>query len=174
MKELERLVTREIPHLRRYARALTRDADAADDLVQETLEKALRKRHQWRRSGSIRAWLFTTLYRTYLNSRRGIAAKTARWSNANQVEEEAGGSEPPRQEHGLVFRDVAAALDQLPESQRAALMLVALEDLPYEEAASILGIPIGTLRSRVSRARGSLTAVLDDPDRQRPSIRRVK
>jgi RNA polymerase sigma-70 factor (ECF subfamily) len=176
LSDLRWLIAREIPHLRRYARALTRDQDDADDVVQETLLKALRKSGQWRRSGSVRAWLFTTLYRTYLNGLRDRkAARSSAISAAEQAALGAGTpSERPAQEASLVWRDVGEALDRLPEDQRVALLLVTLEDLSYDEAATVLDVPIGTLRSRVSRAREALRRTMDPALEPKSPIRRIK
>jgi RNA polymerase sigma-70 factor (ECF subfamily) len=153
------LIAREIPHLRRYARALVRDRDAADDLVQDCLERAIRKRDQWRRHGSIRSWLFRTLYRTFLNARRRQTRERA------QVRIDGSDDgfherlrDPPRQEHHVEWQDMAAALERLPDQQRAAVLLTALEGMSYDEVAGILRVPVGTVRSRLSRAREALRA----------------
>jgi len=170
MDELKWLIAREIPHLRRYARALLRDPDAADDLVQDCLERALRKRHLWRRHGSMRSWLFRMLYRVFLNT------KKTRWSDRLTVPFEAivpTIREPPRQEKYVECRDMAAALDHLPAEQVAAITLVALEGLSYDEAAWILGIPVGTLRSRLSRGRETLRTLMAGTLRH-GMVRRVK
>jgi RNA polymerase sigma-70 factor (ECF subfamily) len=174
VSDVKWLISREIPHLRRYARALARDKDEADDLVQDCLERAIRKRHQWRRRGSIRSWLFRTLYRTFIN---GLPRRNRERSQV-QVDGVYDGfherlREPPRQEDHLEWQDMAAALSRLPDQQRAAILLVALEGMSYDEAADILSVPVGTVRSRLSRARETLrTANI----RQRGAVelRRVK
>lgn len=151
------LISREIPHLRRYARALARDRDEADDLVQDCLERAIRKRHQWRRRGSIRSWLFRTLYRTFINGQPRRTRERAQLPVDGPYEgihERL--REPPRQEDHLAWQDMAAAFGRLPDQQRAALLLVALEGMSYDEAADILAVPVGTVRSRLSRAREAL------------------
>jgi RNA polymerase sigma-70 factor (ECF subfamily) len=156
MDELKWLIAREIPHLRRYAQALLRDPDAADDLVQDCLERALRKRHLWRRQGSMRSWLFRMLYHMFLNT------KKTRWYKRLAVPLEAVAptmAESPRQEKYVECRDIAEALAQLPTQQYAAIILIALEGLSYDEAAWILGIPVGTLRSRLSRGRETLRSL---------------
>lgn len=179
VSDLKWLIAREIPHLRRYARSLTHAPDAADEIVQETLEKALEKRTQWRRFGSVRSWLFTTLYRTYLNSIRDGKHLTNPRERMDETLAAAGKRVEPTQDSPLVWRDINQALNQLPEGQRAAILLVTLEDLSYDEAAAVLGIPIGTLRSRVSRARETLRNTMDPatdaaaPTRVAP-IRRIK
>jgi RNA polymerase sigma-70 factor, ECF subfamily len=170
MDELQWLIGREIPHLRRYARALMRDTDAADDLVQDCLERALRKRQLWRRQGSMRSWLFRMLYNVFLNTRN------AQRRDRLTVPFEAIAptmAESPRQEKYVECRDIAEALDQLPEQQYAAIMLIALEGLSYDEAAWVLGIPVGTLRSRLSRGRETLRALWAGSLR-RDMVRRIK
>nr|WP_246484674.1 sigma-70 family RNA polymerase sigma factor [Marivibrio halodurans] len=168
------LIAREIPHLRRYARSLARTPDAADELVQETLEKALRKRAQWRRSGSVRSWLFTILYRTHLNSTRDGKPFTNPRDRMDETLAAADRRVEPTQDASLMWRDISQALDRLPEDQRAAILLVTLEDLSYDEAASVLGIPVGTLRSRVSRARDTLRNTMDPAIDAAAPIRRIK
>jgi RNA polymerase sigma-70 factor (ECF subfamily) len=153
MDELQRLIAREIPHLHRYALTLLRNTDAADDLVQDCLERALRKRQLWRRQGSMRSWLFRMLYNVFLNAR-----------NTRQRERlvvpleaiEPTMTESPRQEKYVEYRAIAQALDQLPAQQYAAIMLIALEGFAYNEAAWMLDVPVGTLRSRLARGREAL------------------
>jgi RNA polymerase sigma-70 factor (ECF subfamily) len=163
------LIAREVPRLRRYALALADDPEAADDLVQDCLERALRKRHLWTRRGSLRSWLYRILYNVFLNqsSRRNRARRQLpleEMSNALP--------EPARQEQSVMCSDIAAALRMLPHDQRAAIVLTALEELTYDEAAQALGIPIGTLRSRLSRGREALRRVYSDEAPVR--LRRVK
>jgi RNA polymerase sigma-70 factor (ECF subfamily) len=170
MDELQWLIAREIPHLRRYARVLLRDPDAADDLVQDCLERALKKRHLWRRQGSMRRWLFRMLYNVCMNT------KKTRRRDRLAVPLEAITStmaEGPRQEKYLECRAIAEALDRLPEEQYAAITLIALEGLSYDEAAWILGIPVGTLRSRLARGRETLRT-LSAGTLRRGRVRRVK
>lgn len=153
MEDRKWLIAREIPHLRRYAIALLRDPDAADDLVQDTVERAIRKLHLWRRHGTMRSWLFRMLYNLFLNGRRSSARAMA-VVPVEDVEERLGVG--PAQEARLQCRDIAEALDRLPPEQRAVILLVALEDVSYDDAADILGVPIGTVRSRLSRGRDAL------------------
>ncbi len=143
----------EIPRLRRYARALTHDVTAADDLVQDCLARALDKFHLWQKGTDLRAWLFTILHNQYVNRvrravREGIAVGLS-------------DSEPlltraPHQGQRLELRDLERAIAKLPEEQRAAILLVGLEGMRYEEVAAILDVPVGTIRSRLSRGRGAL------------------
>lgn len=174
MSDVKWLISREIPHLRRYARALARDRDEADDLVQDCLERAIRKHHQWRRRGSIRSWLFRTLYRTFINGQPRRTRERAQLPVDGPYEgihERL--REPPRQEDHLAWQDMAAALGRLPDQQRAALLLIALEGMSYDEAADILAVPVGTVRSRLSRAREALRTTNIRP-KSSVELRRVK
>jgi len=153
MDELQWLIAREIPHLYRYALALLRNTDAADDLVQDCLERALRKRQLWRRQGSMRNWLFRMLYNVFLNTRH--TRRRERLAVPLEAIEPTM-TESPRQEKYVEYLAIAQALDQLPEQQYAAIMLIALEGCAYDEAAWMLGVPVGTLRSRLSRGRETL------------------
>ena len=153
MDELPGLIAREIPHLHRYAQALLRDPDAADDLVQDCLERALRKRQLWRRQGSMRSWLFRMLYNIFLNTRQ--SRRRARLVIPLEAIAPTM-AESPQQEQYVECRDIAEALDQLPKPQYTAIILIVLEGLSYDEAAWTLGVPVGTLRSRLSRGRETL------------------
>jgi RNA polymerase sigma-70 factor (ECF subfamily) len=170
MDELQWLIAREIPHLRRYARALLRDPDAADDLVQDCLERAWRKRQLWRRHGSMRSWLFRMLYNIFLNTKN--TRRRARLAVPLEAIEPTM-AESPRQEKYVECRDIAEALDQLPAQQYAAIILIALEGLSYDEAAWILDVPVGTLRSRLSRGRETLRT-LRTGTLHREMVRRIK
>ncbi len=175
MDDIRWAIAQEIPHLRRYARSLTGDVTRADDLVQTCLERALRKHRLWLRRGSLRNWLFRILYRTFLNER---GRERAHLDVDDLADGEAALAVPARQDARLEARDVLQALQRLPAGQRAALALVAVEDLSYEEAAGVLDVPVGTVRSRLSRARESLRALTDTPAeiprREPPHLRRVK
>jgi RNA polymerase sigma-70 factor (ECF subfamily) len=143
-----------IPRLRRYARALAGDRAAADDLVQDTLERAWAKLHLYRRGTDLRAWLFTVMHNVYVNQLR--AARPV----AQLDEEMPELSQPGRETDGLEMRDLDLAIRRLPPDQREVLLLVVLEDMSYDEAAGALGIPIGTVMSRLARAREKLRAML--------------
>ena len=136
-----------IPRLRRYARALVGERAAADDLVQDTLERAWSKLHLYRRGTDLRAWLFTVMHNVHVNRLR--AARPADPLEDEMPELAQRGA----QDDALVVRDLERALAALPVAQRQVLLLVALEDLSYEEAARVLDIPIGTVMSRLARAR---------------------
>jgi RNA polymerase sigma-70 factor, ECF subfamily len=142
-----------IPALRRYARALMRDRASADDLVQDCLERAVSRWHQ-RRDGDVRAWLFTILHNLAVNQFRKAASR-GRHVPIDETNEDSFG-EAAVQEQKLIYRDVLEKLARLPEDQRAVLLLVAVEDLSYAEAAKVLGVPVGTVMSRLSRARERL------------------
>jgi RNA polymerase sigma factor (sigma-70 family) len=153
MDEAKRLVEL-IPRLRRYARALVGDRASADDLVQDTLERAWAKLHLYRRGTDLRAWLFTVMHNVHVNRVR--AARSV-----DPLEEEM----PELAQHGgqpdaLLVRDLDRAIARLPADQRAVLLLVTLEEMSYEEVARALGIPIGTVMSRLSRAREKLRALM--------------
>ena len=145
-----------IPRLRRYARALTGDRARADDLVQDTLERALIKLHLWQSGSDLRAWLFTIMHNVFVNQLRSQpAAATAELDDeAMQI------AVRPTQSDLLEVRDLQTMLLRLPEEQREVLLLVGLEQMTYEEAAGVLGIPMGTVMSRLSRARERLRALL--------------
>lgn len=154
MNDLARCVEAEIPHLRRFACSLCGSQHEGDDLVQDTLERAWRKRRSWRGEGSVRSWLFKILYRVFLNSRRGAGVPHEEMQE--DVMAASGVESFLPQEARLMADDMLRALAALPESQRAPVLLMALESVSYDEAADILGIPVGTLRSRLSRGRETL------------------
>ena len=143
-----------VPRLRRYARALIRDRALADDLVQDTLERAWTKLHLYRRGTDLRAWLFTVMHNVYVNQRR--AERETVELDAAELEDAAA----PSASDGLEIRDLERALHRLPDEQRKVLLLVALEEMSYDEAARTLGVPIGTVMSRLSRARERLRALM--------------
>lgn len=151
-------VIEQLPALRRYARVLTGDAWAADDLVQDTLERACSKWLLWRTGSDLRAWLFTLMHNLYLNQRRGLPALTA--LDIDEVQDQLPGTRAPSDD----ALDLERCLQRLPADQRAVLLLVAMEDMSYEDTARILSIPIGTVMSRLSRARTRLRVLMDrDP-----------
>jgi len=159
-----------VPALRRYARVLTGDAWAADDLVQDTLERACRKWLLWRTGSNLRAWLFTLMHHLYLNQRR--AAPPLHAVDIDTLHE--GLQAPPASRDNAL--DLERCLQRLPAEQRAVLLLVALEDMPYADAARVLQIPVGTVMSRLSRARTRLRELMDPAQAPAPSpaLRRLK
>jgi len=165
------LIAREIPQLRRFAAMLTRDPAAVDDLVQDCLERALRKQHLWQRRGTLRSWLFRLLYRRYIDQQRSRRARRRLMVEADA--QAAGRIQPAAQEDNVIVANIADAMDRLPPEQRAAILLVSVEGMSYAEAASTLGIAVGTLRSRLSRGRDRLRSTWQ-PESQITPLRRVK
>jgi len=165
-----------IPSLRRYARSLLRDQSAADDLVQDCLERVVSRWHQRRADGNARTWVFTILHNLAVNRMRQTARRGVHVAADDM--DEAALATAPAQENRLHHRAVVDALSGLTEDQRSVLLLVSVEDLSYAETASILDIPIGTVMSRLSRARHRLAQILEDgPDRLASTgtvLRRVK
>lgn len=158
MPEARQLIVEQIPHLRRYARALVGDRDHADDLVQDCLERAWSRMHLWRAGTNIRAWLFTILHNLHANAARKLSGQP-RVLDADAVAL----SVPPAQEDALNVRAVWRVFARLPEAQRAAILLIAVEEMSYEEAAAVLDIPVGTLMSRIHRGRERLRKVMANP-----------
>ena len=153
MKDLLLQVEPLIPALRRYARSLVRNRANADDLVQDCLERAVRRWHQ-HRDGEVRAWLFAILHNLAVDQFRKSATRGSHVPIDETNEDNFG--EVATQEQKLMYQDVLNKLARLPDDQRAVLLLVAVEDLPYADAAKVLNIPIGTVMSRLSRARQRL------------------
>ena len=151
-----------IPALRRYARALARDADIADDLVQDTLVRALRSERLFL-GGDVRSWLYTILTNLNKNRRRSLARRP-QFMPLLDNNPDASGTEAEG-------RDISRALATLVEEQRSVLLLVMLEGLSYREVADIQGVPIGTVMSRLARARAHVKASLEG---ERTALRRVK
>lgn len=152
MTDLDKIEA-QIPALRRYAHALMRDSEAGDDLVQDCLERAVAKLHQRRPDGALRAWLFRIL----INRHRDLVRRTRGSGHLVAVDDLPKElSRPANQEAHMALRETEAAIARLPEDQRRALLLVALEGATFDEAARILDIPRGTLMSRLARARASL------------------
>jgi len=154
--ELRALIEAQIPRLRRYARALTGDRSSADDLVQDTLERALSRFHLWRHGSDLRAWLFTIMHNIFVNQVRSRLRHRHESLESDAALDAMQAPEPD----WLQLRDLDSALAQLPHEQRTVLLLVGLEQFTYEEAARALQIPIGTVMSRLSRGRERLRSVL--------------
>ena len=167
-----------IPSLRRYAWSLLRDGPEADDLVQDCLVRALDRLPTWRGGGDIRPWLFTIMHSLYVSRWRRLRRFPGVAMQADAPVFHAEARQPHQAELGRVLR----ALDALPADMRQVLLLVAVEGFEYGDAARILGIPVGTVMSRLSRGRDRLHRLLDEPARQaqagrerpRPALRRVK
>ncbi|MBT9512064.1 MAG: RNA polymerase sigma factor [Acidovorax sp.] len=144
-----------VPALRRYARVLTGDAWAADDLVQDTLERACNKWRLWRVGSDLRAWLFTLMHNLYLNQRRALPTQAP--LDIEEVQDQLPGDTGPSDD----ALDLERCLQRLPAEQRAVLLLVAMEDMGYEDTARILAVPVGTVMSRLSRARARLRTLME-------------
>ncbi len=166
--ELEAL----IPRLRRFARALTGSREAADDLTQDTLERAWVKRALWQPGTNLRAWLFTVMHGVFVNG-------TRRWRPTDSLDAlaDAGverADEGAGAESAIAIRDLRQALQRLPDEQCQVVLLVGLEQFSYAEAAEVLGVPIGTVMSRLSRGRERLRQLLEEGAQDQHGLRRVK
>ncbi|MBV8168882.1 MAG: RNA polymerase sigma factor [Alphaproteobacteria bacterium] len=151
-----------IPDLRRFARSLERNRVAADDLVQETLERAIKKMHLYEPSGPFIGWLNTIMRNIFVDRVR------RRKINASTSLEDAPRNEPYQNENQvdrLVLKELRVAIDRLPTEQRQVLLMIALQGLSYEDAAQRLGVPLGTIRSRLFRARANLQSKIDPEGR---------
>jgi RNA polymerase sigma-70 factor (ECF subfamily) len=152
-------IVEHIPSLRRYARALRGNAADADDLVQDTLERAYRKWHLWRRGSGVRPWLFAIMHGVFENQRK-LARNRVQAVAPEQLPETAVAG---RQEEAAEAHDVAVALERLPDAQREALLLVTLEEMSYADAAIVLDVPVGTVMSRIAAARARLRELTSGP-----------
>jgi RNA polymerase sigma-70 factor (ECF subfamily) len=161
MNDFGRLLEKEIPRLRRYAFALTHNVSRADDLVQDTLVRAIAKQCYWQWGTNLRAWLFTLMHHQNADVvrrsvREGIAVEVGdTWPFLIAATDPTG---------ALSIRDLDRAFARITEQQRQVILLIGLEGTSYEEAATILDVPIGTIRSRLSRGRESLRALMDRRD----------
>jgi RNA polymerase sigma-70 factor, ECF subfamily len=160
-----------IPALRRYALALLRDPQNADDLVQDCLVRALDKLHTHRDDVDIRAWLFTIMHNLFVSQRRRARARPDTEALEANDDENAHGA-PGEQEDRLRWKELLRVLNSLPNDQRAVILLVSVEDLSYSEAARVLGVPIGTVMSRLARGRERMRQVAQE--KGRPPLRRIK
>lgn len=161
----------QIPALRRYARVLTGNAWAADDLVQDTLERACNKWRLWTAGSNLRAWLFTLMHNLFANQVR----RSIRQSNAGRMidmEEVKGELTVPEAGTDIAL-DLHRCLARLPEDQRVVLLLVTLEDMSYEDVASITGVPVGTVMSRLSRSRTRLRELMEGNPEKNAVVRMV-
>ncbi|MFZ6658457.1 RNA polymerase sigma factor [Undibacterium sp. TJN19] len=145
-----------IPRLRRYAQALVGDRAGADDLVQDTMERGWNQLSSWRAGSDMRAWLFSIMHNLRMDQLRRPAFKTETLDDESQFP-----ATPASQSHGLEMRDLQTALMMLPHEQREVVLLVALEEMSYESIAHMLGIPPGTVMSRLSRGREKLRALME-------------
>jgi RNA polymerase sigma-70 factor, ECF subfamily len=158
MNDFSSLLEKEIPRLRRYARALTHDVFRADDLVQDTLVRAMAQQHRWRYDSNLRAWLFTIMHNQNVDGvrrkvREGVAVEFEdKWPFPAAATDPTG---------RLSLRDLDRALACISEEQRRVILLIGLEGTSYQEAAVILDVPVGTIRSRVFRGRELLRKLMD-------------
>jgi RNA polymerase sigma-70 factor (ECF subfamily) len=164
MADIHQQIEAELPRLRRYARALVRDVVGADDLVQDCLTRALGKLHLWREGTDLRAWLFTILHNQYVNYvRRSVRnGPTMTFAGIDLLR-----NQPANQAAGLELRDLDRAIGQLIAEQREVILLIGLEGMSYGDASALLGVPIGTVRSRLSRGRLALRELMDVEPRRR-------
>lgn len=165
MQDLHDQIVACMPKLRRYARGLTGDKDAADDLVQDTLERAWARIGLWQRRGDLRAWLFSILHNVFIDrmrSARAIPEEPMRDETMVPVRD--------AQSDMLEVRDLGRALMRLPPEQREVLLLVGVEQMSYEDVAKTIAAPLGTVMSRLSRARERLNAILEG----RETVRKLK
>ena len=150
------VIIQHIPRLRRYARALVGDRYAADDLVQDTLERAWNKLHLWRPGSDMRAWLFSIMHNVFVNQ-----VRSRRHEVETRIEELPQIAVRATQGQNLEVADVDRALRALPAEQREVVLLVSIEDLTYQEVSRALDIPIGTVMSRLSRGRERLRQMMN-------------
>ena len=162
MSEFHRLIEQQIPRLRRYARALTRNRERADDLVQDTLSRALVKEQFWQPGTNLGAWLFTIMHNQNVNNVRRAVRESG------MVDTETSATLPATTDPTASRQmfELERALAQLPLEQRQVILLVGLEGMSYEDAAGILSVPVGTVRSRQSRGRDALRKLLDTEERR--------
>ena len=166
MSDFHSRLEEQIPRLRRYARALTRDTHRADDLVQETLARALAKQHLWQVGTNLRAWLFTLMHNQHVNDVRRSNREGGNIDVAEMASVLVAVTDPTASRQ---LRELERALARLPLEQREAILLVGLEGMRYDEAAAVLRVPIGTVRSRLSRGRDSLRKLMGIDDNARVS-----
>lgn len=170
MSRFDECVEPHLAHLRRYARALTGDRTRADDLVQDTLERAWVKFHLWKPTMAIRPWLFAVMHNVFVNQVKTLSRR----QHASLTEEDTAHLiSRPNQSDMIEVDDLSRCLAQLPLDQREVLLLVSLEDMDYAEVAQVLSIPVGTVTSRLARARMRLRSLLDESGAA-PSLKVVR
>ena len=160
----------EIPHLRRYALALLRESEAADDLVQDGIQRALSKLHLFQSGTNMRAWLMTILHNLHIQQAR--SRNRAIDDVALEPDMENRVSRPPDQEDGLYVRELSRALDALEDQHREIILMIGLSGLSYKQTAEALEIPVGTVMSRLARGRERLRVLMSEG--ATPTLRRVK
>lgn len=160
MKDRNRRILAEVPNLNRYALTLTGDREEARDLVQDCVERALRAWSSWRGEGDLRAWLFSIMHNHFVNGTK----KATRWRMVLSDDDIERAASPAAQLDALYLRDLQKGLETLSSDQREVLFLVVAEGLSYAQAASAIDAPVGTVMSRLSRAREALRRHMDDKD----------
>jgi RNA polymerase sigma-70 factor (ECF subfamily) len=153
-------IAAEIPRLRRYAHVLLRDSIAADDLVQDSLERAISRQNLFQPGTNLRAWLFTIMHNLHVNAVIK-ARRTPSAGTSDDIADSHRSSVAPAQGDGLMLRDLERALGKLPEEQRAVVLLVGVEGLTYAESAAVLDVPVGTVMSRLARGRTRLRTLMN-------------
>ncbi|MGI9331622.1 MAG: RNA polymerase sigma factor [Gammaproteobacteria bacterium] len=148
------------PRLRRFAYGLCHSLDEADDVVQSAFERALSRLDQWRPGSRLDSWMFRIVHSVFLNQRAKVAVR-ARYASAVEPDSQSAPSSGNEAESSAMLDRVREHLLELPEAQRAALLLVAVEGLSYTEAAGVLNVPVGTVTSRIARARAALVEKLE-------------
>ncbi len=163
-------IVEQIPHLRRYARALMGDRTMAEDLVQDSLERAWSRFHLWRDGSNLRTWLFTIMHNLHAN----LARNASRRPQSTVIDDEFTLPVRATQEDQMEVSAIETALARLPEDQRQVVLLVGLEEMSYQEAAVALGIPVGTVMSRLHRGRERLREMIAGGAGTGTGLRRVK
>ncbi len=153
------MILKNLPQLRRYAIALVGEVDKADDLLQEAVLRAIQKADRWQPGTNLRAWLFTIMHNLYIDERRKFAARPRHVDIADHAWKL---PSRPSQDGVVNLRRLEVALQALPEEQRVVLLLVGLQGFSYTETSEIVGVPIGTVRSRLSRGRETLRQTLEE------------
>lgn len=167
----------QIPHLRRFAVSLLRNRDHADDLVQDCVVRALSKKELFRAGTNLRSWLFTILHNLFIDGQRRGPGRLITFAGESAIDHV---RVEPQQGDRLLLKELAAEIAALPSAQRFVLSLVIIQGMSYQEAAAVIGIPVGTVRSRLSRARSVLRENLSfkdgdeiiDLDARRPELKR--
>ena len=167
MNNFNQQLTDLIPQLRRYARGLVHHLEKADDLVQDCLERALSRRHLWDESRPLKPWLFTIMHHLYANAARRYS-RTPEMLSMDLAHEAVGADSMDE----VALSELNGALHRLSEQHREIILLVGLEQMSYQETAEILNLPLGTVMSRLARARKRLRELMQDPTV--PNLRRVK
>jgi len=163
MTDFAGLLEEQIPRLRRYAAALTRNQDKADDLVQATLVRAIAKQHLFKPDTNLRAWLFTLLHNQHVNDLRRSASQGVSIDIDDAARDLVAVADPTASRQ---LAELDQAIGKLPVEQREVILMVGLEAMAYEEVAAILMVPIGTVRSRLSRGRSALRQLMGMEERQ--------